>query len=241
MGFQAVREALKANIDRVQEVWILKGSQRERDIKKWKESLPSESSPPILYKSLSFFDQIHSHHQGVGALMKGRPRWDWNQLGKASHQSFLALDGVTDPRNLGALLRLSWLLGVSAVFVPSHGSVSLTPSVSKVACGGTEHVPLEEGSLKKSLSLLKEKDFKVFALSPRGGKNLWNLKLPSFLVWLLGSEQKGLRPHLEDLCDEKVQIFQSVSEASLNVTTAASMALFETQRQLHFFKKNFSF
>lgn len=261
VGFQTVKEALRVNRQGVQKIWLLKGSQKEKSLQKilqnhscltsfqhqkdkpvlekrtishqfdsTKPSLLSQH-PLLVYKSVPFFDKIHSHHQGIAALVKGRPRWNWNSVRGDQSQVFLALDEITDPRNLGALLRLSWLLGVSAVFIPPHRSVSLTPSVSKVACGGSEHVPLEKGPLKTFLSRLKEKNFKILALSTKGKKSLWNIKLPTHLVWLVGSEGKGLHSHLESFSDESIKIPQVVEEASLNVTTAVSMALFETQKQ----------
>lgn len=230
VGFQSVKEALTLNPQNVLQLWIKKGIQKERFLIDFLKK--KEKSKSLVYKSSAFFNKISSHHQHIAALVKGRPLLNWNEVGKQKNQIFLALDGIQDPRNLGAILRLSWLMGVSAIFLPKKQTASLmNPSVSKVSCGATEHIPIEEAPLKESLKKLKEKNFKVFALNPNEGKTLWNLKLPSQFVWALGSEEKGIQPHLENLSDIKVKIPLKAPKASLNVTTAAAIALAETQRQ----------
>ena len=253
IGFQTVKEALLTHPQKIKELWFKKGSQKEQILKNLFQnskhnqetinkvshfsSLKSTSTsfPHFSFKSSEFFDQLGSHHQGIGALMKDSPpKLNWNHIEKEKSQIFLALDQVTDPRNLGALLRVSWLMGVSAVFIPPHRSASLSPSVSKAACGATEHIPLEEISLKKCIQNLKNHQFEILGLSPQGEKLIGNTKLPPRLLWVVGSESKGLRKHLRDLCDKKIKIPQKVSHSSLNVTTAVAIALFETQKQHSF-------
>ena len=142
------------------------------------------------------------------------------------------LDGIEDPHNLGAILRTSWLTGVHGVLIPEDRAVGLTPTVHKVACGGVEHVPVEETTnFSNYAEDLKKKGYWIYGLSPRGKKSIFELDLPEKVVWAIGAEDKGMRVTTERLCDELVFIPQSSASASYNASVATAMALTETLRQ----------
>ncbi len=166
-------------------------------------------------------------------MIKGEPEFEMSSLYELDESKILILDGVEDPQNLGAIMRTAWLMGVQVLVLPEFRSVSVTPVVHKVASGGVEHVPvLVVGSFEPLLRELKEMGYWVFGLSHKSTQNLLQMKLPPKTVWILGSEDKGLRVTTERLCDELVSIPQLSAEASYNVSVAAGMALFETERQL---------
>src|SRR5690606_29125276 len=142
-------------------------------------------------------------------------------------------DQVSDPHNLGAVLRSAWLLKAQAVLVPQDRAVSVTPTVSKVAQGGVEHVPVVEVSpLDQELKRLKDLGFWIFGMSHKATGSLFTMKLPDKVVWVLGAEGSGLRKPVEKACDELISIPQTAADASFNVSVAAGLALAESYRQL---------
>jgi 23S rRNA (guanosine2251-2'-O)-methyltransferase len=188
--------------------------------------LKVEEKPP------EAIDKIGSQNQGVACEIKGRPLAELGQLGGGSYATVLALDGVEDPHNLGAILRTSWLMGVEAILLPSDRAVGLVPTVHKVSCGGVEHVPvITVPNLSRALTELKEKGFWVFGLAFEGSKPIQQVKIPEKIVWVLGAEDKGIRTTTSKTCDEMVSIPQQDNAASYNVSVAAAITLYETTRQ----------
>jgi 23S rRNA (guanosine2251-2'-O)-methyltransferase len=115
---------------------------------------------------------------------------------------------------------------------PEDRSVGLSPTVHKVACGGVEHVPFEQYSqFHPKLEELKKQGYWVFGLSHKAEKNLFEIKIPEKVIWVLGAEDKGLRTTTERVCDELVCLPQADAAASYNVSVAAGMTLIETLRQ----------
>ena len=142
------------------------------------------------------------------------------------------LDQITDPHNLGAILRTAWLLGVKALILSDSRTVSLTPAATKVASGGAEHVPVETvASLPQTLSDLKQKGFWIFGLAAGGQQRLWTVKIPDKVVWVIGAEGSGIRSSVAKFCDELISIPQSDKEASFNASVASALAFGETFRQ----------
>jgi len=144
----------------------------------------------------------------------------------------LILDHIQDPRNLGALLRSSWLMSVTCVFMSAQKTVGLSPTVIKAASGAIEHVPVfKKHNLKTLIKDLKKHSFWIYALSPNGKKSLWEENLKGKKAFVLGTEHTGLRPSLEKECDELLSIPQKESSASYNVSVALGITLYENHRQ----------
>jgi len=170
--------------------------------------------------------------QGAAVFVDGAPELDIGGLEKNEKSILLILDGIEDPHNLGAIVRTSWLVGVDGVFIPEDRAVGLTPTVHKVACGGVEHVPVMGVTNFSNYSEeLKKQGYWLYGLSPRGKKSIFELELPEKVVWVVGSEDKGMRVTTERLCDELAFIPQASSSASYNASVATAMALAETLRQ----------
>ncbi len=235
IGIHAVAEALKVNPKWAKELWIREGF----------ENLPQ--GKPIIERAKALrltvqtvspkkLDELGSGSQGVALKLNQAPELDESVL-ESERCVCLALDQVSDPHNLGAVLRSAWLMNASAVFIPENRSVSLTPTVSKVAQGGVEHVPVVEVSpLDQELHRLKEKGFWIFGMSHNAKSSLFELNLPEKVVWVLGAEGSGLRKPVEKACDELVSIPQRAADASFNVSVAAGLAMAESYRQLFFSK-----
>lgn len=236
IGIHATAEALKVNARAAQEMWVKEGGDESPALNELIETA-QKLRIPLKQVGPKRLDPLGSGHQGVALHLSQSPKLEESTLEGAGPMVCLALDQVTDPHNLGAILRSSWLFGVKAVFVPEHRSASLTPTVSKVAQGGVEHVPVVVASpMDQALKRLKDQGFWIFGLSHLGSSHLFEQKLPEKVVWVLGAEGSGLRKPIERACDELVSIPQSAESASYNVAVAAGISLSETHRQ-HFFTK----
>jgi 23S rRNA (guanosine2251-2'-O)-methyltransferase len=144
----------------------------------------------------------------------------------------LALDGVTDPHNLGACLRVADASGAHAVIAPKDHAVGLNATVAKVASGAAETVPyLMVTNLARALTELKERDVKVVGTSDDAELTLYDLDLSGPLALVLGAEGRGLRQLTRATCDVLVRIPMAGAVESLNVSVAAGVCLFEVLRQ----------
>ncbi len=145
---------------------------------------------------------------------------------------FLALDGVTDPHNLGACLRSADAAGASAVIVPRDRSASLTPAAAKAASGAAETVPLiTVANLARTLRTLREQGMWVVGLAGDTDTVLYQVDLTLPTVLVMGAEGEGLRRLTRETCDHLAAIPMAGSVSSLNVSVAAGIALFEVVRQ----------
>ena len=144
----------------------------------------------------------------------------------------LALDGVTDPRNLGACLRVADAAAVDAVVVPRDRSAGLTPAALKAASGAAESVPLiEVTNLARALDVMKEAGLQTIGAAGEAEASLFDLKLDGPIVWVLGAEGEGLRRLTRERCSTLARIPLQGHVESLNVSVATGICLFETVRQ----------
>jgi 23S rRNA (guanosine2251-2'-O)-methyltransferase len=144
----------------------------------------------------------------------------------------LVLDGVTDPHNLGACLRVADGAGAHAVVAPKDHAVGLNATVAKVASGAAETVPyLMVTNLARTLSELKERDIRVIGTSDDAEQTLYDLDLSGPVALVLGAEGAGLRQLTRKTCDELVRIPMAGAVESLNVSVAAGVCLYEALRQ----------
>jgi len=145
----------------------------------------------------------------------------------------LVISGVTDPRNLGALLRSAECAGVTGVVLPRHRSAHLSPTVAKVAAGAIEHLSFSVvGGVPAALGRLSEMGVWTIGLAGEADRSLYGLPLGSGPVALVvGSEDRGMAPLVRRRCDEVVAIPQHGSLPSLNVSVAGAVACFEVARR----------
>jgi 23S rRNA (guanosine2251-2'-O)-methyltransferase len=144
----------------------------------------------------------------------------------------LVLDGVTDPHNLGACLRVADGAGAHAVVAPRDHAVGLNATVAKVASGAAETVPyLMVTNLARSLGELKERDIRIVGTSDDAERTLYDLDLTGPVALVLGAEGPGMRQLTRKTCDELVRIPMAGAVESLNVSVAAAVCLFEARRQ----------
>lgn len=174
-------------------------------------------------------------HQGVVALaaeLEQAVSWD-DVLNRIDATALLLLlDGVTDPRNLGACLRVADAAGVSAVIVPRDRSAGLTPAALKAAAGAAETVPLIAViNLARAMDDLRDGGVRLVGAVAEAPQSLFDVDLTGPLAWVLGAEDAGLRRLTRERCDVLARIPLAGHVESLNVSVAAGICLFESKRQ----------
>ena len=144
----------------------------------------------------------------------------------------LLLDGVTDPHNLGACLRVANAAGVHAVVAPKDRAAGVSAVVSKVASGAAEVTPyIMVTNLARTIDELKERDIWVVGTDERADQSLYQANLPEAIAWVLGAEGEGMRRLTREKCDLLVRIPMAGEVGSLNVSVAAGVCLFESVRR----------
>jgi 23S rRNA (guanosine2251-2'-O)-methyltransferase len=161
----------------------------------------------------------------LGSLIDG-----CRNLGEAP--LLVAVDGLTDPQNLGAILRSAEALGVHGLVLPQRRNAGLTGSVAKVAAGALEHLPVARVvNLNRSLETLREEGYRVVGLDPQGSVSLEDADLEGPLVVITGSEGQGLSVLTRRGCDQLVRIPLRGSTPSLNASVATALVLYEVARR----------
>lgn len=176
-------------------------------------------------------------HQGIVALAGAKAYADPDDLLRAARDRnqpalVLLLDGVEDPHNLGAVLRSAEAAGAHGVVIPERRSVGLTGTVAKASAGALEHLPVAcVPNLSRAIERLKKQNLWVYALDPSAEKPYTALDLKGPVALVLGGEGKGIRPGVLEKCDDRARIPMLGRVASLNVSAAAAIVLFEVVRQ----------
>ena len=171
-------------------------------------------------------------HQGVVARVGPYPYSGLEELLAAPDPLVLVLDGVTDPRNLGAVLRVADGAGASGVVIPKDRAVGVTPAAVKASAGASEHVPVaRETNLRRTLEKMKEAGVWVYAAEGGAAPAYTDLDLSGSVAFVLGSEGRGLRRLVREGCDGAVSVPMLGAVSSLNVSVAAAVLLFEARRQ----------
>ncbi|CAN5820072.1 23S rRNA (guanosine(2251)-2'-O)-methyltransferase RlmB [soil metagenome] len=175
--------------------------------------------------------------QGLVARAAPLPEAELADLGRAGRHGaapfLVVLDGVTDPGNLGALLRSAEAAGASGVVLPRHRAVHVTPTVTKAAAGAVEHLPMAVvGGLPAALGRLRQLGVWLVVLDGAADERLFDLELATEAVALvLGAEGRGLSPLVRTRCDSIVAVPIRGRVASLNVAAAGALACFEVARR----------
>ena len=177
-----------------------------------------------------------ARHQGVLARIEGGRKLAHldDVLDTLEEPPFLLiLDGVTDPRNLGACLRVADAVGVHAVIAPKDRAVGLTDVAVKTASGAAETVPyVMVTNLARTLRELQEREICVIGTAGEATQDLYQADWPKATAWVMGAEGEGMRRLTRENCDLLVKIPMSGSVESLNVSVAAGVCLFEARRRL---------
>ena len=234
-GFHAVGTRLKRFPDSVSELYL--NSQRMDQRAKDLARLAEAQGCKVLLVDVKRLDGLTNggRHQGVAALIDAAKSYIEidDVLDDLDEAPFLlVLDGITDPHNLGACLRVADAMGVHAVIAPKDKSVGLNATVSKVACGAAEVMPyVMVTNLARTLRELQERDIWIAGTAADADTDLHHFEHTGALVWVLGSEGEGMRRLTREHCDVLVSIPMFGAVESLNVSVASGIVLSETRRQ----------
>lgn len=242
-GFHAAYAALEHAPERVIRAWL--DSQRtDRKLEALRERLQGLGIP-IEVAEHRRLDRLagSTHHQGVVlevALPAGRDERDLEKvLASSANLWFLILDQVQDPHNLGACLRSCDAVGVSGVIVPKDCTVGLTPTVYKVASGAAETVPIYRvTNLRRTLTRLKQAGLWIVGATGEARQVAFEVDLSGPLALVLGGEGRGLRRLTRETCDFLIRLPMHGTVASLNLSVAAGVLLYEALRQREYGSQN---
>lgn len=171
-------------------------------------------------------------HQGVVAWCEPYRYADAYELAAGDTPLLACLDQVSDPRNLGAVIRSAEGAGASGVVVPAHGSARVTAAVCRASAGAVEHLPVAVvTNLARYLTEIKRGDLWIAGAAGETGTPMWQADLSGGVAFVFGAEGKGLRPLVRRACDLEVSIPQLGRVESLNVSVAAAVLLYEARRQ----------
>jgi 23S rRNA (guanosine2251-2'-O)-methyltransferase len=171
-------------------------------------------------------------HQGVVARVGPYPYSGLKEVLAAPDPLVLVLDGITDPRNLGAVLRAADGAGASGVVIPKDRAVGVTPAAVRASAGASEHVPVaRETNLRRALDRMKEAGVWVYAAEDGAALRYTDHDFSGSVAFVLGSEGRGLRRLVREGCDGEVSVPMMGEVSSLNVSVAAAVLLFEARRQ----------
>jgi 23S rRNA (guanosine2251-2'-O)-methyltransferase len=170
-------------------------------------------------------------HQGVVARVEPYPYSGLEEILSAPEPVVLILDGVTDPRNLGAVLRAADGAGASGVVIPKDRAVGVTAAAVKASAGASEHVRVaRETNLRRAIERMKEAGLWVYA-AEAAGTRYTELDLAGPVALVLGSEGRGVRRLVREACDGEVSVPMLGAVDSLNVSVASAVLLYEARRR----------
>jgi 23S rRNA (guanosine2251-2'-O)-methyltransferase len=237
-GVRPVEELLRARPRAIAVIYVAEGhrpGELDRVIAMAKDrAVTVEVRPRALVADLA---GRGATHQGVVAVVGGYRYAEVAEILAAVDAAsepalLLLLDQVTDPHNLGALVRTAEVLGAHGVVVPDKASAPVTATVVKASAGATERMRIARvGNLLRTMDALRERGVRVLGAAAERGEPLASVDLRGPVAWVLGAEGKGMREAVARRCDGLVQIPQRGQVSSLNVSVAGAILLYETRRQ----------
>lgn len=233
-GFHAVLARLRAEPASVLEIFLdeARNDARAKDL----AAAAERTGARLMRVPAKRLDGFYGggRHQGVVARVEVKSAVDSldELLEQIEKPLLLVLDGVTDPHNLGACLRVANAAGAHAVVAPKDRAAGINPTVSKVASGAAEATPyFMVTNLARTLSELKERNIWIVGADDTATRDLYAADLPESVAWVVGAEGGGMRRLTRERCDLLVRIPMQGLVQSLNVSVAAGVCLYESVRR----------
>jgi 23S rRNA (guanosine2251-2'-O)-methyltransferase len=234
-GTRAIIEAIRAGRE-IDTLFIQKDLRN--DLIKEALSLAGQYSVPVSLVPVEKLNRItRKNHQGSIAFLSAIEFASVDHVIQSTFQQgkppfLVALDGITDVRNFGAIARTAECAGVDALIIPGKGSAQINSDAVKTSAGALNHIPVcREKNLVQGMRYLKNNGLLVIAATEKAEKNMYEIDFSGPLVLLLGSEETGIAPDLLKLADEWAAIPQFGNIVSLNVSVAAALFIYEVVRQ----------
>jgi len=228
-GIHPVTEALRAGrpLERVLVAQGAAGPRLQTIV-----DLARQAQVPVRFEPRSSLDRLAGTpaHQGVIALGAAKKYAGLESL--AAGGLVVVLDGIEDPHNLGAIIRTAHAAGAAGIVIPERRAASVTDVVAKAAAGALEHLPVVRvTNVNRTLEELKEQGYWIYGLDERGSESYDQVEFAAPTALVLGAEGKGLHDQVRKHCDVLVRIPMAGKIASLNVSVAAGVVLFEWKRR----------
>jgi 23S rRNA (guanosine2251-2'-O)-methyltransferase len=231
LGLQPVREAIRAHGAKLERVVV------ERDPNPKLEAVArfaKDRGVRVDHAARGDLDRVAAggRHQGVVAFGPELELVPLDALTIGPSSIVLALDGVMDPQNFGAVIRSAVALGASAILWPEHASAPLSPATFRASAGAVEHAVLcRVHALPEAISALRGRGALAVALDAQGDVELGELDLAGPVALVIGAEDKGARRSVRKACDRIARLPMRGPVASLNASVAGALALYEVLRQ----------
>jgi 23S rRNA (guanosine2251-2'-O)-methyltransferase len=226
IGIHPVLEALRAKRP-LERILIARGAggHRMQEV----IDLARTTSTPVRFEDRGALDRLAGakSHQGVVALGSEKKYSELEDIAPAT-DLLVVLDGVEDPHNLGAIIRTAHAAGAGAVMIAERRAAGLTETVAKAAAGALEHLPVVRVvNINQTLRKLREEGYLMYGLDERGETPYDEVNWPEKTVIVMGSEGKGLHELVKKNCDALLRIPMAGKIASLNVSVATGIVLFQ--------------
>src|SRR5487761_2422657 len=234
-GFHAVAGRVRQNPESVIEIYLDEGRRdpRARQL----ASLLEQHKIKACYLDAARLDGMAGRGRNQGVVAKVDDSKKYIALDDVldtltEDALLLVLDGIQDPHNLGACLRVADAFGVHAIIAPKDRAVGINATVEKVACGAAQTVPyITVTNLARTLRELQERDIWVIGMDGEAETNLYDVQHQGAVALVLGAEGEGLRRLTKETCDQLVRIPMFGSVESLNVSVSTGVCLYEARRQ----------
>jgi 23S rRNA (guanosine2251-2'-O)-methyltransferase len=229
-GIHPLREALLAGLP-LERIVIARGAAgaRVQEI----VALARERDIPIRFEPREALDRLapRTPHQGVAGFLAAQRFADLDDLA-AQARLLVLLDGVEDPRNLGAILRTAYAAGAGGVVIPQRRSAPVNDAVAKASAGAIAHLPVARvANLNRALETLKERGWWTYGFEAAGRDVYDRVDYAPRAAMVFGGEGRGLHEQVRRKCDHVVRIPLAGKLASLNVSVAVGVALFDWKRR----------
>lgn len=228
-GANPVLEAIRANPDRIR--WIALAREERRRHQRIADAARG-AGVAVRFVPLREVTRLAGEgvHNGVVAELSAGAYADFDEA-LAGARLMLLLDGVTDPQNFGAILRVADVFGADLVVIPEHESVGITPAVVKASAGASEWVRVAQvTNLARAIERLKKEEFWIYGAAS-DGEAADRIDLSGKVALVVGSEGKGIRRNVLEHCDGRIAIPMRGHVDSLNVAGAAAVLMYEIERQ----------
>jgi 23S rRNA (guanosine2251-2'-O)-methyltransferase len=230
-GVEPVRELISAAPAAVQVLYVRAGAERRFAAEIESIRACGAQIVSVEEERLSRIAGAGAHHQGVVAIIRAYEYTLFETILREHPDPLLVVDGVTDPRNLGAILRSAECAGAGVVIARDR-TVGLTPAAIKASAGAWVHLKIARcGNVAQALEALKSAGYWIVALAPGGELSLYELDTTRRLAFVVGSEGKGVRQVVRRNSDFVVSVPMRGKVESLNVSVAAAVVLFEVARK----------
>jgi len=241
-GLRSIIEAVDSSKE-ISKVLLIKSSASSSLFRSLVEKLEKKNIKYTYVPKEKFNNYKDKNHQGAVAILSPVPLLSIEELVKSTYNestelTYLLLDGITDTRNFGAIIRTSVAAGVTGIIISQNNSAPINADVIKTSSGSVFNIPIARvNNLKDAIIHLKSIGIEIFSLSEKASKSIYDKNYKKSVGLILGSEDKGITKGVLNLSDDILMIPISPNIDSLNVSAAFSAVIFELVRQRNYWTK----